>query len=100
MLQHSRLWAAGWSGYAIWFDNVLASQDPDNFERAKEDLMRMFILSDINPPNDQGTALPFLLEGDAMDYYHSLTKQVQEDWYELMGVLGQCFDCISHDPVY
>ena len=60
--------------------------------------MRAFILSDINSPNDLDTALPFLLEGDAIDYYHSFMKQVQDDWYELMRVLGERFDRISHKP--
>ena len=62
--------------------------------------MRAFILSNINSPNNQVTALPFPLEGDAINYYHRLTKQVQDDWFELMRVLGQRFDCISHEPVY
>ena len=62
--------------------------------------MQAFILSDINSPLPQVTALPFHLEGDAIQYYHSLTKQVQDDWFELMGVLGQRFECISHEPVY
>ena len=62
--------------------------------------MRALVLSDINYPNDQDTALPFLLDGDAIDYYHSLTKQVQDDWDGLMQVLGQCFHSISHEPVY
>ena len=35
-----------------------------------------------------------------MDYYHSLSKQVQDEWFELMLVLGQRFDCISQEPVY
>ena len=38
--------------------------------------------------------------GDAAECYHSLTKVVQDDWFELMRVLGQRFDCISHEPVY
>ena len=59
--------------------------------------MEAFVLSDINSANDQVTVLPLLLEGDAIDYYHSLTKQVQDNWYELMAVLGQQFDCISHE---
>ena len=46
------------------------------------------------------TTIPFLLEGDAVEYYHSLTKGVQDDWFELMRVLGQRFDCISHELVY
>ena len=62
--------------------------------------MWAFVLSDINFPNDQVTALPFLLEGDAVNYYHSLTKQVQDGWFELLRVLGQYSDCISHEPVY
>ena len=44
--------------------------------------------------------MSFLLDGDAAEYYHSLTKAVQDDWFELMRVLGQRFDCISHEPVY
>ena len=46
------------------------------------------------------TTISFLLEGDAAECYHSLTKAVQDDWFELMRVLGHCFDCISHEPVY
>ena len=61
--------------------------------------MPVFILWDINPPFDQVTALPFLLEGDAIDNYHSLTKQVQDDWFQLMHLSGQRFDCISHEPL-
>ena len=44
--------------------------------------------------------MSFLLYGDAAEYYHSLTKVVQDDWFELMCVLNQRFDCISHEPVY
>ena len=44
--------------------------------------------------------MSFLLDGDAAEYYHSLRKVVQDDWFELMRVLGQRFDCISHEPVY
>ena len=62
--------------------------------------MRAFTPSDITSPVDQVTTIPFLLEGDAVEYYHSLTKQVQDDWFELMRVVGQCFDCISNEPVY
>ena len=62
--------------------------------------MRAFVLSDINSANDQVTVLPFLLEDDAIDHYHSLTRQVQDNLYELMRVLGQRFDCISHEPGY
>ena len=62
--------------------------------------MRAFALSDITSPVDQVTTIPFLLEGDAVEYYHSLTKVVQEDWFELMCVLAQRFDCISHEPVF
>ena len=62
--------------------------------------MRAFALSDITSPVDQVTTIPFLLEGDAVEYYYSLTKVVQDDWFELMRVLGQRFDCISHAPVY
>ena len=62
--------------------------------------MRAFALSDIISPVDQVTTIPFLLEGNAVEYYHSLTKVVQEDWSELMRVLGQRFDCISNGPVY
>ena len=46
------------------------------------------------------TTISFLLDGDAAECYHSLTKAVQDDWFELMRVLGQRFDCISHEPVY
>ena len=41
--------------------------------------MRAFALSDITSPLDQVTTIPFLLEGNAVKYYHSLTKQVQDD---------------------
>ena len=49
---------------------------------------------------DQVTTILFLLESDAVEYYTSLTKVVRDDWFELMRVLGQRFDCISHEPVY
>ena len=62
--------------------------------------MQAFILSDINPPLDQVTALALLREGDTMDYYHGLTRHVQDDWFELMRVLGECFHCTSHERVY
>ena len=62
--------------------------------------MRGVILSYINSPLDQISALLFLLEGCAINYHHSLTKHVQYDLFELMHVLGQRFDCISHEPVY
>ena len=61
--------------------------------------MRAFVLS-VNSANDQVTVLPFLLEDDAIDHYHGLMKQVQDNWYELMRVLGQHFDCISHEQGY
>ena len=61
--------------------------------------MRAFALSDITSPINQVTTIPFLLEGDAVEYHHSLTKVVQDYWFELMRVLGQRFDCISHEPV-
>ena len=48
----------------------------------------------------QVTALPFLLYGNTIHYYHSLTKRVQDDSFELMRVLSQHFDFISHEPVY
>ena len=70
------------------------------FRTWKEDLSRAFILSDITSPVDQVTTISFLLEGDAAEYYHSLTKAVQDDWFELMHVLSQPVDCISHEPVY
>ena len=66
----------------------------------KEDLLRAFTLSDITSPVDQVTIMIFLLGGDAAEYYHSLTKAVQDDRFELMRVLGQRFNCISHEPVY
>ena len=69
------------------------------FRTWKEDLLRAFTLSDITSPVDQAATMSFLLDGDAAEYYHSLTKVVQDDWFELMRVLGQCFDCISHEPV-
>ena len=62
--------------------------------------MRAFPLSDITSPVDQVTTIPFLLQGDAVEYYHGLTKVLQDDWFELMRVLGQRFDCIFHEPVY
>ena len=62
--------------------------------------MQAFALSDITSPIDQVTTIPFLLDGDAVEYYHSLTKVVQDDSVELMRVLGQRFDCISNEPVY
>ena len=46
--------------------------------------MQTFALSDITSPVDKVTTIPFLLEGDAVEYYHSLTKVVQDDWLELM----------------
>ena len=61
--------------------------------------MRAFALSDITSPLDQATTIPFHLQGDAVKYYHSLTEQVQDDWLALMCVLGQRFDCISHEAV-
>ena len=70
------------------------------FRTWKEDLLRAFVLSDITSPVDQVTTISFLFEGDAAEYYHSLTKAVQDDWFELMRVLGQRFNCISHEPVY
>ena len=62
--------------------------------------MRAFALCDITSPLHQVTTIPFLLECDVVEYYHSLTNQVQDDWLELMRVLGERFDCISHQPVY
>ena len=70
------------------------------FRTWKEDLLRAFTLSDITSTVDQVTTIPFLLEGDAADYYHSWTKVVQDDWFELIRVLGQHFDCISNEPLY
>ena len=70
------------------------------FRTWKEDLLRAFILSDITSPVDQVTTISFLFEGDAAEYYHSLTKFVEDDCFELMRVFGQRFDCISHEPVY
>ena len=70
------------------------------FRTWKEELLRAFTLSDITSPVNQVTTISFLLEGDAVEYYHSLTKTVQDDWFELMRVLGHRFDCISHEPVY
>ena len=50
--------------------------------------MRAFAPLDITSPLDQVTTIPFLLESDAVEYYHSFTKQVQDDWFELMRVLS------------
>ena len=36
--------------------------------------MRAFFLSNIKSPKDQVTTLPFFLEGDAINYHHSVTK--------------------------
>ena len=65
-----------------------------------QDLLRPFILSNITSAVDQVTTISFLLEGDAAEYYHSLTKAVHDDWFQLMRVLGQRFDCTSQEPVY
>ena len=62
--------------------------------------MRCFALSNITSRLDQVSTIPFFLEGDAVEHQHSLTKRVQDDCFELMRVLGQRFDCISHEPVY
>ena len=70
------------------------------FRTLKEDLLRAFTLSDITSPVDQATTMSLLLDGDSAEYYHSLTKAVQDHWFKLMRVLGQRFDCISHEPVY
>ena len=48
--------------------------------------MRAFALSDITSSVDEVTTIPFLLEGDAVEYYHSLTKVVHCDWFEVMRV--------------
>ena len=70
------------------------------FRTWNEDLLRAFALSDITSTVDQVTTIPFLLEGDAVEYYHSMTKVVQDDRFEVMRVLGQHFHCISQEPVY
>ena len=62
--------------------------------------MRAFALSDVTSSLHQVATIPFLLEGAAVEYYQSLTKQGQNDWFGLMRVLGQRFNCISHEPVY
>ena len=63
--------------------------------------MRAFALLDMTSTVDQVTTIPFLLGGDAVEYFHSLTKVVQDDWFELMReLMGQRFDCISHEPMY
>ena len=62
--------------------------------------MRAFALSGTTSPLDQVTTISFLLEDDAVEYYHSLTKQVQDDGFELMRVFCQRFHCISHEAVY
>ena len=46
--------------------------------------MRAFAVSDITSSLSHVTTIPFRLEGDAVEYYHSLTKQVQDDCFELM----------------
>ena len=61
--------------------------------------MQGHMLSDIISSTDQVSAVPFLLAGDAFSYYHSLTKQVQDDWDELGRVLGHRFNCITHELV-
>ena len=70
------------------------------FRTWKEELLQDFTLSDITSPVDQVTIISFLFDGDAAEYYPSLTKAVQDDWSKLMRLLGQRFDCISHEPVY
>ena len=72
----------------------------ESFGTWKEDLLRAFTLSDITSPVDQVTTISFLLDGDAAEYFHTLTKAVQDDRFELMRVLGQRFNCISHEAVY
>ena len=47
----------------------------------KQDLLRAFILLDNTSTVDQVTTISFLLEGDAAEYYHSLMKAVQDDWF-------------------
>ena len=63
-------------------------------------LMRAFGQSDITSVVNQVTIIPFLLEGDAVQYYHNFRKVVQDDLFELMRVSGKRPDCISHEPVY
>ena len=58
------------------------------------------VLSDISSAFEKATAMPFMLQSDAVDYYHSLTSTVQSDWNELTKVLAQRFDSISIEPVY
>ena len=58
------------------------------------------MLSDIAHLNEKATALPYPLECDATDYYHRLTRDVQEDGDQLMRVLAQCFNCISNELSY
>ena len=70
------------------------------FRTWKEDLLRAFTLSNITSPVDQVTTISFLLDGDAAEYYRRLTKAVQDDRIQLMRVLGERFDCTSHEPVY
>ena len=83
-----------------WLKRSRGDLDLESFELGRGDLLRSFILSDITSPVDQVTTISFLREGDAAEYYHSLTKAVQDDWFELIRVLGQRLDCISHEPVY
>ena len=63
-----------------------------DFRKWKEEFLRAFTLSDITSPVDQAATMSFLLDSDAAEYYHSLTKAVQDDWFELMQILGQRFD--------
>ena len=42
--------------------------------------MQAFVVSDINSSLDEVTALPFLLEGDGIDYYHSRRNR-----YKMIG---------------
>ena len=70
------------------------------FRTWKEDLTETFIVFDSDSLKNQITALPFLLEDDTINYYHTLTEQLQDDWYELMRVLGRRVNCISHEPLY
>ena len=62
--------------------------------------MRALVRSDITSPFHQVTTIHFLLDGDNIDHYQSLTKEVQDDWFDLMRVLGQRFHCLSEEQVY
>ena len=44
--------------------------------------------------------MPFLLNGNAIDFYHSLTEPPPHDCIELNKVMSRCFDGVSSEPIY